>query len=102
MQNAFWSIEKLRNEHPGAQNGDAIALFPLHQFATVERRNAPLRVVWWTGANSDLVPLRSQVFTAPGVHGGDSGFVRPVIDAENQDTQLAFSSLQSLSEANAR
>jgi hypothetical protein len=33
------------------------------------------------------VALRGQVFAAPGVESRDSGFVRPVIDAENKDAQ---------------
>src|ERR1035441_9544155 len=99
MKNALLCVECPRHEHPGAEDRYSIALFTLKKLAPVPFRHAPLWIVRGGGADGYLVSLRGKVFAAPGVDGGDSGFVGPVIDAENKYAQCRALSFQVLTAA---
>ena len=60
----------------------------------VRFRHAPLRIVRGAGADGYLMSLRGKVFAAPGVEGSDSGFVGPIIDAENKYAQCHVPSIR--------
>ena len=83
----FFVLSHSGHEHPGAENSHSIARFALKKLASVPLRHTPFRIVRGAGADGDLVSLRGEVFAAPGVEGGDSGFIWPVINAENKYAQ---------------